>query len=171
MSTTFGMSHERHNPGLCSHFSGRSRGGFMGSMEPPLDLPPSKILCTNVPYVDNQLLCSLCGLKRSHTCGLQGLAVSCPIFAISPQEYTRNDLRRSVILGGLPPDHPSRHAMHTPPFKILDPALHLCIEAWKTQSNPGELVFMANSVYSWLRSIFIAVILSNPQLLGSLSCL
>ena len=122
MSTTFGMSHERHNPGLCSHFSGRSRGGFMGSMEPPLDLPPSKILCTNVPYVDNQLLCSLCGLKRSHTCGLQGLAVSCPIFAISPQEYTRNDLRRSVILGGMPPDHPSRHATCTPPFKILDPA-------------------------------------------------
>ena len=106
MSTTFGISHERHNP-----WRSVSRGGFMGSMEePPLDLPPSKILCTNVPYVDNQLLYSLCGLKRSHTCRLQtqqlGLAVSHPIFAISPQEYTRNDLRRSVILGGIAPRPP-----------------------------------------------------------------
>ena len=34
-----------------------------------------------------------------------GLAVDCPTFAILPQEYTKNDLRRSEIqnfLGGMP---------------------------------------------------------------------
>ena len=54
-----------------------------------------------VPYVDNQLLCSLCGLKRSHAFNSEtqqpGLAVGGPTFAVSPQEYTRNDLRRSEI--------------------------------------------------------------------------
>ena len=56
-----------------------------------------------VPYADNQPLCSLCGPKRSHAfnSALQtqqpGLAVDRPTFAISPQEYTKNDLRRSEI--------------------------------------------------------------------------
>ena len=86
--------------------------------------------------IANQLLCSLYGPKRSHACRLQtqqlGLAVGRPIFAISPQHYTRNELRRSEIKnfpGGYAPDPLARVlCVHTgtPLFKILDPPLLRC---------------------------------------------
>ena len=60
--------------------------------------------------------CSLCGQKWSHAFNSAsfkhnklGLAVGRPIFAISPQDYARNDLRRSEIQnfpGGACPQTP-----------------------------------------------------------------
>ena len=50
------------------------------------------------PYVNNQLLCSLFALKFFSLPAQQvDLVIGHLTFGISPQEYTRNDLRRSEI--------------------------------------------------------------------------
>ena len=72
-----------------------------------------------------------CRLQTQQLC----LVVGRPTFAISPQAYTRNNLRRSKIQkftwgGACPTDFSSRRATHAlmvywnPLFKILDPPLY-----------------------------------------------
>jgi len=91
MSTAVGMANNR----LCE--------GFM------LSLQLGTAICYQyvgayfpATYANNR--CSLCGPKRSHAFNSAsfkhnklGLAVGRSIFAISPQDYARNDLRRSEI--------------------------------------------------------------------------
>ena len=113
----------------------------------------AKVLCSLCSYRDGDMLsvrerifprdcnhCSLCGPKWSHAFNSAsfkhnklGLAVGRPIFAISPQDYARNDLRRSEIQnfpGGACPQTPLEGALRalqshngTPLSKILDPPL------------------------------------------------
>ena len=85
-----------------------------------------------------QLFCSLCWPKRCHAFNSAGFnhkeSFSSRLFAISPKECTRNDLRSEIQNfpggGGMPPDPPSRRARSalysrtgTLLFKILDPPL------------------------------------------------
>ena len=60
------------------------------------------------PYANNQLICSLRGPKQSHafdSAGSKqqlGLVVGRPTSAISPKEYTRDNLRSKIQPGACP---------------------------------------------------------------------
>ena len=120
----------------------------------------AKVLCSLCSYKDGDMLsvrerifprdcnhCSLCGPKWSHAFNSAsfkhnklGLAVGRPIFAISPQDYARNDLRRSEIQnfpGGACPQTPLVYAYYEREHTKRNPSKKTKSSTVVKKPNPG----------------------------------
>ena len=117
--------------------------------------------------VDNQLPLRPEAESRLWFCGLQTqqltLVVGCPTFAIWPQNYSRNNLRRlnikKIFWGAMPPDSPSRRATcaiiayRKPPFQDSRSAT---VEVQGEQKQPCFFVGkIASSSSSSILTLFL----------------